>query len=831
MSSILNTPIVDNPRANTLADFDGDIIAFTLAKLPDAEREQLARHVAEEWAEILAAVTNDDFIRGLMTGREVPDGLRPLVCTKPGNPKDGAFLPKPLPCAIDPRLNTFMLPALFRQRTNGEWRAARDDAKLVFAVVLDDVGTKVSYNVVDTLPPSWLIETSRGNFQAGYAFNDYISPDEADTLKARLIEAGLCVPDAKGGAWRWGRLPCGINGKSIHVVNGQPWRCRLIEWRPELRYTVAELVEAFDLPDAPQRAPERSTSLAARTDDFLFANAPKSAATEPHIIEWDNERKNQRAIEALHACDPNCGREEWRNVGWGFLACNVPDGVEILREWSKRSDTYKETDFNNVVRDFDPSKGTGPGTLFHIAERYVGSAPSITTVMTGAMEPIVHDGGPLLKPVSVGDVLTHPSPPPEFVWRAYVPRKEVTLLGAHGGTGKSFIALMLAIAAALGQALFGVPTEQCRVLFVSLEDGAGTVRHRLGAICRAWGIDAAALDGVLMVVDGTDNPELFTADGRGSGGLTAVHAELKTLVESAGVGLVIVDNASDAFGGDEIQRRQVRAFMRALGKMAKDNNAAVLLLAHVDKNSARMRKAEGSEGYSGSTAWHNSARSRLFMTRTAAGTLTLEHQKGNHNIDGLADTLHINWPNGGLPQIQDAGDRIAVQQAQARTDDHLAREVLKLVAEFERLEQYCGSATNARNNIYATLKGQPAFQALKMSRDDVKRVTLHCQLAGWLEPLTYTNVYRKPAQRWTVTGAGRAFAGLAASSASCASSSVVRADNADDAEGALCAPSGGGGYRGCERAQDDAAADAPAAVRALIMGSPQLANSHSSTAS
>jgi hypothetical protein len=33
--------------------------------------------------------------------------------------------------------------------------------------------------------------------------------------------------------------------------------------------------------------------------------------------------------------------------------------------------------------------------------------------------------------------------------------------------------------------------------------------------------------------------------------------------------------------------------------------------------------------YSGSTAWHNSARSRLFMVRNKDGTLTLDHQKNN----------------------------------------------------------------------------------------------------------------------------------------------------------------------------------------------------------
>ena len=209
---------------------------------------------------------------------------------------------------------------------------------------------------------------------------------------------------------------------------------------------------------------------------------------------------------------------------------------------------------------------------------------------------------PLLRPVSVHDVMTNPAPPPEFIWDGYLPRGVVTLMGAHGGTGKSTIALMLAVCAALGLLLFGVGTAQISTLFVSLEDGVNIVRHRLAHICKQWRIDPLALEGRLHIVDGTENPELFSAETRGDGQTTATYAELRKLVQMEGVGLVVVDNASDAFGGDEIQRRQVRAFMRALVMIARLTDCAVLLLAHVDKNTSRNMKPEGGEGYSGSTA-------------------------------------------------------------------------------------------------------------------------------------------------------------------------------------------------------------------------------------
>ena len=413
---------------------------------------------------------------------------------------------------------------------------------------------------------------------------------------------------------------------------------------------------------------------------------------------------------------------------------------------------------------------------------------------------------PLLKPVSVADVLTHPAPPPAFVWDGYLPRGVVALFGAHGGTGKSTIALMLAVATVTGRPLFGVPTEQSAAVFVSLEDGAGIVRHRLACICRAWGIDPLALRG-LHIVDGTENPELFAADQRSAGDVTITYMELSRLVESTGAGLVVLDNASDSFGGDEINRRQVRAFMRSLGQVARLTDCAVCLLAHVDKNTSRTKKAEGGEGYSGSTAWHNSARSRLFMTRDNSGLLTLEHQKSN--LGKLREPITLVWPEGGLPMLAgDAPDFSALDgRAQGRADDNAAAALLVLLAEFEGREQYASPAPQARNNVHALLRSEPSFQRLKLNRDATARIVNQCQRVGWIESVDYRSPDRKQRQRWTVTSKGREFAGLPAPTAPTAPTCEEGAQSGEGCDGgAPTAPTYAGGVgdraRTCEGAED-----------------------------
>ena len=96
---------------------------------------------------------------------------------------------------------------------------------------------------------------------------------------------------------------------------------------------------------------------------------------------------------------------------------------------------------------------------------------------------------------------------------------------------------------------------------------------------------------------------------------TATLGELRAAV--GGAGLLIIDNASDAYDGPENDRRQVRTFIRELAGLGRGNNAGVMLLAHIDKQAARF----GSQGnsYSGSSAWHNSARSRLALVDTRNG--------------------------------------------------------------------------------------------------------------------------------------------------------------------------------------------------------------------
>lgn len=277
--------------------------------------------------------------------------------------------------------------------------------------------------------------------------------------------------------------------------------------------------------------------------------------------------------------------------------------------------------------------------------------------------------------VEIGDILTADIAPPAFVIEPLIPRSHVSLLGSHGGAGKSIAALAWCAHVACGRPWAGFHVEQGRVLYVTLEDPGDLVRFRLRRIIEAFRLDADELAEKLAILDGSaiDGTLAGEASAFGIRDLVMTPAFDQIAEAAKGCALVIIDNASDAFGGDENSRRQVRRFMRALTSIARANDAGLLLLAHIDKAAAKF----GSNGntYSGSTAWHNSARSRLALVTTEGGGLELVHEKSN--LSKLADPVALIWNDSVLLPSSADMQQVAAE-SQARSDADTLLDVIRI---------------------------------------------------------------------------------------------------------------------------------------------------------
>jgi hypothetical protein len=137
----------------------------------------------------------------------------------------------------------------------------------------------------------------------------------------------------------------------------------------------------------------------------------------------------------------------------------------------------------------------------------------------------------------------------------------------------------------------------------------------------------------------------FGNDGQIS--LTQLFAEIESAACEHNAGCIILDAVADFFGGNENERREVRAFVSALRGLAMRLKAAVVFLAHPSVDGIKTGR-----GYSGSTHWNNAVRSRLYFTDAPAeeggppnpDLRVIELAKSNRARRG--EKVHLMWNEG-----------------------------------------------------------------------------------------------------------------------------------------------------------------------------------------
>ena len=229
-------------------------------------------------------VDNEEFLTEVFVP-EIADA-RPLLVSFEGNPltvNKSAWFGRPwkssnnLATVMPADANNYFSLAVFRANEAGQYRRQKASFQALHAIMLDDMGGKVSIERM-TLPPSWLLETSTNNCQAGYILRDPLRDGLlADRLVNAIVTAGLCDPGANGPRARLARLPVAINGK-----HSPAFRCRMRIWSPELRYSVEELINGLELEmisaDRPKPQGKRQTQVRPISDDSVWIPRPDENA-------------------------------------------------------------------------------------------------------------------------------------------------------------------------------------------------------------------------------------------------------------------------------------------------------------------------------------------------------------------------------------------------------------------------------------------------------------------------------------------------------------------------------------------------------------------------
>lgn len=249
--------------------------------------------------------------------------------------------------------------------------------------------------------------------------------------------------------------------------------------------------------------------------------------------------------------------------------------------------------------------------------------------------------------LSAASLAGQPVPDRQWLARDMIPARNVTLLSGDGGTGKSLLSLQLACAVALGGQWLGRAVAGGHAVYMSAEDELDELHRRLADIVAAEGVTLADLDRLTIRSLAGEDALLARADGPNAPlAPSALFEELDAFLADLRPALLVLDTLADLFPGNENDRAQARQFVGMLRGLALRHDCAIVLLSHP----SRSGLSTGS-GDSGSTAWNNSVRSRLYFERIAQDGIEvnpdariLRTMKANYGRTGAE--IPLTWRDG-----------------------------------------------------------------------------------------------------------------------------------------------------------------------------------------
>jgi RecA-family ATPase len=201
-------------------------------------------------------------------------------------------------------------------------------------------------------------------------------------------------------------------------------------------------------------------------------------------------------------------------------------------------------------------------------------------------------------------------PPQQWLMEGWIPDLKSTGLYGDGGTGKTTLALQLAVSCAAGLPFLGSPVKQCLVMAFLGENDSSDTQRTLDRVCQAYDVDLSELTD-LRIASRAGLGNIWMEFKNGRGRHTKLFDELLEQVKAFKPGLFIAETAADLFGGNENVRTEVRQFIvNCCERIAREAGCAVLICAHPSVAGIRSGAGDG-----GNTAWNNSFRSRMYLRR------------------------------------------------------------------------------------------------------------------------------------------------------------------------------------------------------------------------
>lgn len=216
----------------------------------------------------------------------------------------------------------------------------------------------------------------------------------------------------------------------------------------------------------------------------------------------------------------------------------------------------------------------------------------------------------------------------DWLWYPYIPSGKISIIQGDPGEGKTTLALRLAAACSIGQALPRMEiAEPFNVIYQTAEDGLGdTIKPRL--------IEAGAdQDRVLNIAEDANS-------------LTLLDERIEAAIVQTGAKLMILDPIQGYLGGkvDMNRANEIRTVLKNVAAVAERTGCAIVLVGHLNKATGANSAYRGL----GSIDFRAAARSVLLVGRMKKepNVRVIVHDKSSLAPEGKSVAFSLGDENG-----------------------------------------------------------------------------------------------------------------------------------------------------------------------------------------
>jgi hypothetical protein len=276
-------------------------------------------------------------------------------------------------------------------------------------------------------------------------------------------------------------------------------------------------------------------------------------------------------------------RDIWIKTGHAVKSLNSDDAKKLWLEWGQQHSTFDPNYTERTWESLHPSE-INIATLFYDAKEKGYEPENISSdILIKEQERIATTEKPRFKILTAKDARM-PRPDLQWIVKDLIIEGSLGMIVGDAGTGKTYIALDIAISIAEGQPWLGREVLQGPVLIIDEESG----EHRL----------SIRLKKIIEGHHGSDDTPLYFMSYQGmdlKNGLDTFEIE-KFIIEK-GIKFVVIDSLMEVIqGADENASKDMTPVLYTLNKIKERTQTTFFLIHHTSKSGDNYRGSTAIKG-------------------------------------------------------------------------------------------------------------------------------------------------------------------------------------------------------------------------------------------